>query len=326
MPVLPPWVSDPAGPVAREIVPLYWFMFAAAVIVLVIVDGGLIWAGIRFRERPGVQAKQFHGHNVLELVWTVIPTLMVITFAVLSFQRLLLINDVDSGAQMTVQVHARQWTFTFEYPKEQPFTLRDGSPLQAAQELNIPVNTKVKLEITSQDVIHSFWVPNLGGKKDAVPGRTTTLWLEADRPGAFKGQCFEFCGDGHADMLITVVAHPKGEYAAWAAGAVKAAESTSDPATKEGRELFQSLPCAGCHTVAGTTAQGKVGPDLSNIAGQGPNKKIAGVLGPLNAENLHRWIKDPQGVKPGTIMPGLGLDDATIDKVVSWLLTLKTQK
>lgn len=323
MPVLPPWVSDPAGPVARTIVPLYWFMFALAVIVLVIVDGGLIWAGIKFRERRGVPAQQFHGHNLLELAWTVIPTLMVVTFSVLSFQRLLLINDVDSGAQMTIQVHARQWAFTFEYPKEPMFQLKDGSPLQVVQELNIPVNTKVKLEITSQDVIHSVWVPNLGGKKDAVPGRTTTLWLEADRPGEFKGQCFEFCGDGHADMLINVVAHPKDQYAAWAAGAVKAADAINDPATKEGRELFLSLPCASCHTVAGTTAAGKVGPDLGNIAGQGPNKKLAGVLGPVNAENLRRWIKDPQKEKPGTAMPTLGLDDATVDKIVAWLLTLK---
>ncbi len=329
MPVLPPWVSDPAGPVARQIVPLYWFMFAIAVIVLVLVDGGLIWAGIKYRERPGVPAKQFHGHNLLELTWTVIPTLMVVTFAVLSFQRLLLINDVDSGAQMTIQVHARQWSFTYAYPEQDMFKLKDGTYLKTATDLTIPANTKVKLELTSADVIHSFWVPNLGGKKDAVPGHTNTLWLEADQPGDYKGQCFEFCGDGHADMLINVHAVPKDQYAAWAASAVKAQEdaaSAGGPEAQAGRQLFLSLPCAGCHTVAGTTAQGKVGPELSNIAGQGPDKKLAGVLGPVNAENLHKWIKDPQAVKPGTIMPNLGLDDATVDKVVAFLLTLKTQK
>ena len=326
MPVLPPWVSDPAGPVARSIVPLYWFMFALAVIVLVIVDGALIWAGLKFRERPGVPAKQFHGHNLLELAWTVIPTIMVVTFSILSFQRLLIINDVDSGAQMTIQVHARQWSFTFEYPKEQMFLLKDGSALQTAQDLHIPAATKVKLEITSQDVIHSFWVPNLGGKKDAVPGRTTTLWLEADQPGEYKGQCFEFCGDGHADMLIHVIAVPKDQYAAWAADAVKAADEAAaagGPEVQAGRQIFLSLACASCHTIAGTTAQGKVGPELTHIAGQGPDKKIAGVLGPVNAENLHKWIKNPPAVKPGTVMPNLGLDDATIDKIIVYLLTLK---
>lgn len=322
MPVLPPWMNDPAGPVAREIAPLYWIMFGAAVVVLAIVDGALIWSGIRYRERPGVPAKQFHGHNLLELAWTVIPTIMVVTFTVLSFQRLLILNDVDTGADMTIKVHARQWTFTFEYPKEQMFTLRDGTALRVAQELHIPANAKVKLEITSQDVIHSFWVPNLGGKKDAVPGRTTTLWLEADRPGQFKGQCFEFCGDGHADMLIHVTAHPKSEYAAWAKSAVDDANLQIDPSTQKGRELFLSLACAGCHTVQGTSAAGKVGPDLSFIA-KDPSHKIAGVLAPVNAENLRRWIADPQKEKPGTAMPKLGLDDATIGEIVKWLLTRK---
>lgn len=325
MPVLPPWVSDPAGPSAREIVPLYWTMFGAAVLVLAIVDGALIWSGIRYRERPGVAAKQFHGHNLLELAWTVIPTIMVVAFSLLSFQRLLVINDVDAGAQMTIKVHARQWTFGFEYPpayKDASFVTRDGRTLLAAQELHIPVNTKVRLEITSGDVIHSFWVPNLGGKKDAVPGRTTTLSLEADRAGAYKGQCFEFCGDGHADMLLMVVAHPAGEYAAWAKSAVAAADLLLDPATQKGRELFLSLACAGCHTVQGTSAAGKVGPELTHIA-KDPGHKIAGILGPVNAENLRRWIKDPQNEKPGTVMPTLGLDDATIDDIVKWLLTLK---
>jgi len=322
MPVLPPWVSDPAGPVAREIVPLYWIMFGAAVVVLAIVDGALIWSGIKFRERPGVPAKQFHGHNLLELAWTVIPTIMVITFTVLSFQRLLILNDVDTAAEMTIKVHARQWTFTFEYPKDYKgtsFVTSDGTPLESAQQLDIPVNTKVKLEITSQDVIHSFWVPNLGGKKDAVPGRTTTMWLEADRPGDFKGQCFEFCGDGHADMLITVTAHPKSQYAAWAQQTLADHNRRSSPETTAGRELFKSLACAGCHTIQGLTG-GKVGPELTHIASKA---NIAGVLSPVNAENMRKWINDPAASKPGTAMPKLGLDQGTIGKIVEFLLTQK---
>ena len=319
MPVLPPWMSDPAGPVAREIAPLYWILFGCAVVVLAIVDGGLIYAGIRFRERPGVQAKQFHGHNLLELTWTVIPTLMVITFSFLSFQRLLVINDT-SHPGMTVNVIARQWTFTFEYPKEKMFTLADGSALQTAVDLHIPVNTKVKLELTSQDVIHAFYVPNLGGQKDAVPGRTTTLWIQADHPGTYRGQCAEFCGKGHADMLINVIAQTKADYAKWAADAVAKANLVNNPATKQGRELFLSLACAGCHTVAGTTAKGTIGPELTHIASK---KDILGILSPVNAANLHKWIKTPQELKPGTDMPDLGLDDATIDKIVNWLLTLK---
>ncbi len=322
MPVLPPWVSYAAGASAREIQPLYWFMFGSAIVVLAVVYGALVYSGIRFRERPGVAARQFHGHNLLELAWTVIPTLMVVTFTILSFQRLLVLNDVDTGAEMTIKVQARQWTFTFEYPKEwngASFVTSDGKPLVSAEQLDIPANTKIKLEITSQDVIHSFWVPNLGGKKDAVPGHTNYLTLEADEPGEYKGQCFEFCGNGHADMLIRVTAHPKGEYAAWVQSAVADYDRRNSPETKEGRELFRTRACAGCHTILGLTG-GKVGPELTHIASK---PSIAGVLSPVNQENLTKWITKPSAVKPGTQMPDLGLDQQTVAKLVQFLLTQK---
>lgn len=319
MPTLP-WVNDPAGPVAREIVPLYWLMFAAAAVVLAIVLGALVYSGIRFRERPGHTAQQMHGHNLLELAWTVIPTIMVIAFTVLSFQRLLVLSDVQTGADMTIKVHARQWTFDFTYPDEAMFRTRNNAPLIVPQRLDIPVNTKVALEITSEDVIHSFHVTNLGGKIDAVPGRTTRLWLEADRVGQFKGQCFEFCGEGHADMLIDVVVHPQNEYAAWAAGAVAEANILLDPATQQGRELFRTLACAGCHTIRNLTAGKFPGaPDLTNI---GSRPQIAGVL-PMSVENLERWIMDPQQVKPGTAMPDLNLDAETARAIAQFLFTRK---
>lgn len=315
-----PWVNDPAGPLASEIVPVYWIMFGLAVLVLIIVDGALIYAGIKFRERPGRVAKQFHGHNLLELTWTVIPTAMVIFLAVISFDRLLYINDADSASEMTVQVEGRQWTFVYTYPDEPLFRTANSGPLQGAEELHIPVNTKVKLELSARDVIHSFWVPQLGGKKDAVPGRATDMWLMADRTGTFKGQCTEFCGDGHADMLITVVVHDRADFEAWAREAVAAFDRRDSPEAREGRELFMSLPCAGCHTIAGTPAQGRFpgAPELTSFATQ---EMIADVL-ELNEENLARWLADPPAVKPGTQMPDLGLDEETIDALVQYLLTL----
>lgn len=319
MPTLP-WVNDPAGPVAREIVPLYWIMFAAAAVVLAIVLGALVYSGIRFRERPGHTAHQMHGHNLLELAWTVIPTIMVIAFSVLSFQRLLVLSDVQTNADMTIKVHARQWTFDFTYPNEDRFRTRDGNTLVTAERLDIPVNTKVALEITAEDVIHSFHVSNLGGKIDAVPGRTTRLWLEADRVGEFKGQCFEFCGDGHADMLILVVVHPQNEYDAWARDAVREADLLLDPETARGRELFRTLACAGCHTIRGLTAGKFQGaPDLTNV---GSRPQIAGAL-PMSVENLERWIMDPQQVKPGTAMPDLNLDAETARAIAQFLFTRK---
>lgn len=318
-----PWPNDPQGPQARVIADLYWIMFAAAVVVLAIVVGALVIAGLKYRERPGHVAKQYHGHNLLELIWTVIPTLMVITFGVLSFQRLVYINDIDSGAAMTIKVEARQWVWTFQYPEEAIFKLSDGTYLQQGEEVHIPVGQKVKLELSSKDVIHSFFIPSLGGKKDAVPGRATALWIQADRPGTYKGQCTEFCGTGHADMLLTVVAQNPSDYAAWAADAKKAADLLNDPATKKGKDLFLSLACAGCHTIQGTSAVGKVGPDLSHLASQ--QTPVAGVaaLTPVNEENLKKWINDPPANKPGTLMPKLGLDADTVDAIVKFLLTLK---
>ena len=316
-----PWPNDPLGPQARASADVYWIMFIAAVIVLVIVDGGLIFAGIRFRARPGHVAKQFHGHNFLELVWTVVPTIMVISFSVLSFQKLTFMNDTRTDAQMTVDVQGQQWSWLFNYPKEDRFKLIDGSYLSIGEELHIPVNTKVLLQLSSKDVIHSFWVPNIGGKKDAVPGRPTELWIQADKPGTYKGQCYEFCGTGHADMLVTLVAQQPADYDAWAKEAVAEANRLLDPATKQGRETFLSLACTGCHTVKGTPASGKVGPELTYVASK-PN--IArGKLSPVNEANLTTWIHDPKAILPDTLMPNLGLSDTQIHDIVQWLLTLK---
>ena len=316
-----PWANDPQGPIAKTVADLYWFMFVIAVIVLAIVVGALVFAGVRFRERPGHTARQYHGNNLLEIIWTVVPTFIVVSLAVLSFQRLLYINDVNSDAAMTVNVEGKQWVWSFAYPNDAKFKLSDNTYLQGAEELHIPVGQKVKLALHSKDVIHSFFIPGLGGKKDAVPGRDTAMWIQADRAGTYKGQCTEFCGDGHADMLITVVAHDPQDYDKWAQGAVAKANLFNDPAVKQGKELFVSLACAGCHTVKGLTG-GKVGPDLTDIARTTNPRTIAGVLKPVNQENLEKWITKPSAVKPGTKMPDLGLDAATVTAITKFLLTL----
>ncbi len=319
-----PWPNDPQGPVARTIADLYWIMFACAVVVLAIVDGAIIYSGIKFRERPGRVAQQFHGHNMLELTWTIIPTIMVVSFSVLSWQKLDFINNSRGGdVGMVIQAEGAQWTWNFTYPRDDRFRLKDGTTyLTGAQELHIPVGTKVRIELSAKDVIHSFWVPSLGGKKDAVPGRATDLWIQADKPGTYKGQCLEFCGDGHADMLISLVAHPVNEYAAWIDEAKREAERFSAPETARGRELFRSLACAGCHTVRGLTAGRFPGaPELTNLASK---KSIAGgVLSPVNEENLKRWISDPPAVKPGTQMPKLALSEQQVTDLVNFLLVLK---
>ena len=323
-----PWPVDPQGPLARSIADLYWLMFGAAIVVLAIVVGALVVAGIRFRERPGHQARQYHGNNLLELIWTVVPTLMVISFSVLSFQRLTLVNDVDSGAAMTIQAIGQQWVWNFQYPSESKYALSDGKTYLSGQaELHIPAGQKIKIELSSKDVIHSFYVPKLGGQKDAVPGRATEMWIQADRPGTYAGQCIEFCGTGHADMLITVVAQNPADYDAWLASALKDANRFSDPAVAKGKEFFTTLACAGCHTIQGLTG-GKIGPDLTHIASQ--KTPIAGIAGlDVNEANLIKWISNAPSLKTGVVMPvfsnkaGGPLDDATINSIVQFLLTLK---
>jgi cytochrome c oxidase subunit 2 len=322
-----PWPVDPQGPLARSIADLYWLMFGAAVVVLAIVVGALVVAGIRFRERPGHQARQYHGNNLLELIWTVVPTLMVISFSVLSFQRLTLVNDVDSGAAMTIKAEGKQWVWSYQYPSDPAFKLSDGTYLKAAEELHIPAGQKVKIELSSVDVIHSFYIPKLGGQKDAVPGRATEMWIQADRPGTYAGQCIEFCGTGHADMLITVIAQNPADYAAWQDAAVKQANLFNDPAVAQGKQFFTTLACAGCHTIQGLTG-GKVGPDLTHLASQ--KTPIGGVAGlDVNEANLIKWVGNAPSLKPGIVMPvfsnkaGGPLDDATILAIVKFLETLK---
>src|SRR5438094_8584791 len=165
-------------------------------------------------------------------------------------------------------------------------------------------------------------MPTLGGRQDDVHGHTDFVQIQADQPETFKGQCFEFCGDGHADMRITGVAHPQNEYAAWAKTAVEEAARATAPETRAGHDAFLAGPCAGCHTVKGTTAAGKVGPELTHIASK-PN--IAGVLTPVNQENLTKWVRNAPSIKPGIVMPKFEgvLPDDQIDAIVQWLLTLK---
>ncbi len=179
--------------------------------------------------------------------------------------------------------------------------------------MHIPVDTRIELTLTTNDVIHSFWVPRLAGKTDAIPGRENHMWLEADETGTFLGQCAEFCGTEHAQMRFTVVSDTEEDFNDWVANSFAL---PSDP-VEAGQAIVESV-CAGCHLVEGTTAQGNVGPELTNFAN---SDQIAGAV-PNNEENLRAWLANPQDVKPGTAMPNLGLSPQEIDALVVYLNTL----
>jgi cytochrome c oxidase subunit 2 len=189
-----------------------------------------------------------------------------------------------------------------------------------ANELHIPTGRPIVLKVTSRDVIHSFWVPNLQGKRDLIPGYTTALWLQADRTGVFRGQCAEFCGLQHAHMALDVVAESDRDFEGWLDAMRQPGRAPPEPAARRGHDVFMQARCAGCHTIRGTEAAGQTAPDLTHIATR--STLGAGTL-PNTPENLTAWIQDPQRVKPGNQMPPNPLAADDLQALVAYLETLR---
>jgi len=216
-----------------------------------------------------------------------------------------------------IKLTGAQFWWRADYPAE------GGSPgFTTANELHVPVGRPVIVSLNTVDVIHSFWVPNLHGKKDMLPGIVSTIEFRADRAGVYRGQCAQFCGAEHALMAMRVVAEPEHAYAAWRAQQAKpaAAVADADALALRGRQVFEQASCAGCHTVRGTSASGTTAPDLTHLMSR--TTLAAGVLANTPA-NLAAWIRNPQAVKPGTPMPAVPLTDADRDALVNWLATLQ---
>jgi cytochrome c oxidase subunit 2 len=200
---------------------------------------------------------------------------------------------------------------------------RDADPsreFSTANELHIPVGRPVVVTLRSNDVIHSLWIPNLQGKKDLIPGRTATLNLRADRAGSYRGQCAEFCGLEHAMMALLVEAEPNADYEAWAARQRQPAAEPREALAQRGRQVFEGKSCVMCHTVAGTAANAKLGPDLTHLASR---RTIAAGMFPNNRGHLGGWIADPQSLKPGVNMPANPLDPDDLQALLAYLETLK---
>jgi cytochrome c oxidase subunit 2 len=215
------------------------------------------------------------------------------------------------STELAVAVKGRQWFWEVSYP---------GTKAVTANEIHIPVRTRVNLLGTTGDVIHSFWVPELNRKVDLVPGHPNRLLLEADEPGAYRGQCAEFCGLQHAHMAMWVYAEPPAKFRAWLANMAKPARPPSTASERRGQRVFLSTPCAHCHTLRGTNAQGKIGPDLTHLA---TRTTLAALVLPNNRAALEEWLRDPQHVKPGNLMPAVDLSDADYRALVSYLESLR---
>ena len=275
---------------------LFWTVFRWAAIVFVVVEALLLFTLFKFRARPGQpEPHQTHGNTRLEIAWTIAPVLVLLTCAVPTVS-LLWELATPQPVSLEVKVTGHQWWWEFEYP-----TLG----VTTGNELHIPQGESVTFRMTSADVIHSFWVPKLGGKLDVVPGKINTFWLRGDDPGMFYAQCAELCGIQHANMKFRVVVQPRDQFEAWVA-AQKTAPATPDPSSLEGKGLAAfrnpANQCIACHTVQGV-APGKVGPNLSHVGSRGTI--AAGVIDNTPA-NLEKWITNTQAVKPGAMMPVFG--------------------
>lgn len=320
----PASVLDPAGPVAKDelnlIVFSFWIMMFVLAAVFILL-GMALWKAHRQKQREGLPP-QTEGNNRLEITWTVIPVIIVIALMVPSISSTFRVGVVPAQAKdFQVTVIGHQYWWEFQYP---------GEGIVTADELHLPVGQEVDLEITSADVMHSFWVPRLGGKVEALPGHVNQLWLKADKTGVYPGQCAQFCGTGHADMAFKVVVDTPQQYQQWVASMKQTAATPVSAQAQQGKQLFQQN-CQSCHAingvsqgaqvpVYGTEYKGSMGPNLTNF---GLHTGIAGDTLPNTPANLAQWIADPQAVKPGATMPRLGLNQTQINAVAAYLEGLK---
>ena len=306
---------DPQGPFAQRIDDLFWPVFWVAVAVFALVEGGVLVATLAFRDRPGrKEPRQVHGNTKLEILWTVIPVAILASIAVPTVRGVLDLTECGEGSY-TVEVIGHQWWFEYRYPEA------DG--VTTANVMVIPAGREVCAEMTSDDVLHNFWVPNLNGKRYLVPGQTTLLRLQADEPGLYQGQCAEFCGLSHSLMKAQVRAVPEAEFQEWLAHQAEPAQvPAEDDPPYEGYQVFLNR-CVQCHTIRPFNEVAPDlfnGPDLTHFMDRGV---IAGAYKEYSQENLATWLANPPKEKPGSFMPDLALTQQEIDALIVFLETLQ---
>jgi cytochrome c oxidase subunit 2 len=300
---------DPVSPQAAAIRDL----FASALLicggVLLLVACLVAYCVVRFRATGERDPEQVEGNRRLEIAWTIAPILILIWLLVLTGRTMSAADPpVDRDPDVTIIAH--QWWWEARYP----------SGAVAANEIHIPTGKALVVRLKSSDVVHDFWVPELGRKMDAIPGRTGNIWLEADRPGTYAGACAEYCGAEHAWMRILVVAETPEAFAEWERHQLTPAQSTTDDTSTRGAATFRSMTCPSCHAIGGTGATARFAPDLTHLAAR--TTLGAGVL-PNTPAALSKWLRDPQEIKPGCHMPNAQLTDAQVSDLVAYFETLR---
>ncbi|MDX1620742.1 MAG: cytochrome c oxidase subunit II [Nitriliruptorales bacterium] len=341
----PQSMLDPKGPFAEQPDDLFQLVMWIALVIFILVQGLIIYSAIKFRQRKdddGSLPVQVHGNTKLELVWTIIPALILAGIAVPTVRTIFELAGEPEGS-ITIEVIGHRWWWEYHYP--------DHGGFRTANELVIPAGVPIHLEMIAEEsggpdraVIHSFWIPPLAGKQDVVPGRITELNMMADEPGRYLGQCAEYCGLSHANMRARAIALPQNEFDEWVELQNAPAQMPSDGLAAEGARLFVEgaggQACASCHRINGLEgAQGNVGPDLTHLMSR---REFAGAIFPLyeqlgptefdtsqpREDLLAEWLEDPPAMKPmrpefGVGMPNVNLTPEEIEALVAYLITLE---
>jgi cytochrome c oxidase subunit 2 len=318
----PTSIFAPASTPAKSIYDLAILILVVSGVIFVVVSGMLVYAAVKFRSRPGDDRKeplQIYGSDQLELAWTVIPVLIVIVLFMTSARIIHAVQDAGRPrGTLEVTVIGHQFWWEYRYPQYGFFT---------ANELHVPVSdpshpTPTFLQLLSADTDHSFWVPRLAGKTDLIPNHPNNTWIDPHQPGLFLGQCAQYCGTQHAKMLLRVVVDSPPDFEKWVREQQQQVtpDASLSSEAEEGRRVFNRTACINCHTISGSVANGRFGPDLTHLMGR---ETIASGAAGNNAENLRAWIQNPAKFKPGVLMPAMNLTDSELNAVTAYMQTLR---
>ena len=307
-------IENPASTQAEKINKLFNYFNVAALCMLLLVCFLVVFICIKFKEKKGDERepKQTAGNRKVETLMIGIPTLLLIWFFYQSLETMNAVaSPVPSNKEADIIITGHQWWWEVDYPKAHVVT---------ANEVHLPVGKQLLMEMRSADVIHDWWVPQLGNKMDLVPKINNYLWVNINKPGKYIGACSEFCGAQHAWMRINVIAENQNDFQTWLAENSKDAIVPKDSLSIKGAEIFQTQTCAGCHRIQGTAATSAIGPDLTHIASRAT--LLTGLM-KNNETDLYKWINDPQKIKPGALMPDFQYGKDTVNAIVHYLVQLK---
>jgi len=314
-------IFAPESTPASAIVELSMLVVGITGVIFVVVASLLVYAVIRFRVTPANvdrEPAQVYGSTQIELAWTIVPILIVIVLVAATARVIHAIQDAPQpSTAVEVTVIGHQFWWEYRYP---------ALGIVTANELHIPVSdpsrpTPTFLKLLSADTDHSFWIPQLAGKTDLIPNRINALWMDPQRTGIFLGQCAQYCGTQHAKMLQRVSVDTAEEFDAWVrAQQQPAGRAVQDESAVAGRRVFETTACINCHAIRGTVANGRFGPDLTHLMSRAT---IASGAADNTPENLRVWLKDPDAIKPGSLMPAMKMTDPELDALVGYMQSLR---